>query len=338
MARQVRLEYPGAFYHVMCRGDRRESIFWDDADRELWLATWAQGAERAGFVVHAWVLMTNHYHVLLETPQGNLVDGMKWFQSTYTARFNARHRSVGHLFQGRYKAVLLDPGEPGVILRVADYIHLNPARARMLDRKEPDLNEYPWSSHLTYAGKGKMRLAMECGRVWRALDLEPGTIASRRLYTERMQARVGEVLDPKNRKRLDEEWAGLRRGWFLGGAEFRTHLDRVLKKALLAARSASHHGPAREAAEESAALVIWERGLAGLGLRAEEVADMKLSDPRKEALAWLLKTRTTRRNEWIATRLGGGHPSFVTRAVRNFRAETTSEVRRIKVKMLEYLD
>ena len=105
MPRQVRIQHEGAVYHVMCRGDRREAIFSDDGDREMFLGTLAQMCVRSGMRVHSYVLMGNHYHLLLETPAPNLVAGMKWFQGTYTQRFNARHRLSGHLFHGRYKAI-----------------------------------------------------------------------------------------------------------------------------------------------------------------------------------------------------------------------------------------
>ena len=105
MPRKARVEFAGAVYHLLDRGDRREAIFLDDRDRENFLTTLGQVCERAGWRVHACVLMTNHYHLLVETPQANLVAGMRWFQTTYTVRFNRRHRLSGHLFQGRYKAV-----------------------------------------------------------------------------------------------------------------------------------------------------------------------------------------------------------------------------------------
>ena len=103
MPRSPRIEYEGAQYHVMCRGDHQEAIFKDDKDREMFLETLGEMCERSGIVIYSYVLMGNHYHLLVETPAGNLVAGMRWFQSTYTARYNARHRERGHLFQGRYK-------------------------------------------------------------------------------------------------------------------------------------------------------------------------------------------------------------------------------------------
>ena len=145
MARKVRVEFAGAIYHVMCRGDRRENIFEDDTDRARFLETLAQVCQRTGWRIHAYVLMSNHYHWLLETPQPNLVAGMRWFQSTFTVRYNLRHRKAGHLFQGRYKAVLVDPEAEGYFATLADYIHLNPARARVVGKKE-SLRTYRWSS------------------------------------------------------------------------------------------------------------------------------------------------------------------------------------------------
>ena len=132
MARRVRVEYPGAVYHVMSRGNRGDAIFRTERDRRLLLDTLAEGCGKTGWRIHAYVLMTNHYHMLLETPEANLVAGMKWFQGTYTQRFNARHRVFGHLFQGRYKALVVDGRADRHFATVSTYIHLNPADARLV--------------------------------------------------------------------------------------------------------------------------------------------------------------------------------------------------------------
>lgn len=107
MPRQLRIEFPGAFYHVMARGDRRESIFEDDVDRRRFEETLKEACESIGWLVHAYVLMDNHYHLFIETPEANLVKGMGWLQGTYTMRYKSRHKLSGHLFGGRYKAVLV---------------------------------------------------------------------------------------------------------------------------------------------------------------------------------------------------------------------------------------
>ena len=132
MPRQVRLEYEGATYHVMCRGDRREPIFEDDDDRRIFLATWAEAAGRTGWRTQGCVLPSNHYHLVVETPEANLVAGMTWFQTTYTARYHARHRASGHLFGGRYKAIVVDGEDPRYLATLLDYVHLNPVRAGLI--------------------------------------------------------------------------------------------------------------------------------------------------------------------------------------------------------------
>src|ERR1700727_1580603 len=103
MARKLRVEYPGAVYHVMNRGGRREAIFKDDQDRQRFLATLGEACGKTGWEVHALCLMGNHFHLVVETPQGNLVAGMKWLLGVYTQRYNHRHAMHGHLFRGRYQ-------------------------------------------------------------------------------------------------------------------------------------------------------------------------------------------------------------------------------------------
>ena len=121
MARKPRAEFAGATYHVMCRGNHQDVVFQDTKDHERFLDTLGEVSYRCGWLVHAFVLMGNHSHLLLETPEPNLVDGMQWLQSTYTQRFNSRHQVWGHLFQGRCRALPVDEGE--YFRTVADYIH-----------------------------------------------------------------------------------------------------------------------------------------------------------------------------------------------------------------------
>lgn len=129
MARSVRIEYAGAYYHVMARGNRREAIFQDEADRKFFLKCLSEVCERTGWQVHAWVLMSNHYHLFIETPEANLVEGMKWLQNTVTRRYNVRHGQWGRLFGDRYKSILVEGQEPSYYTALWDYIHLNSARS-----------------------------------------------------------------------------------------------------------------------------------------------------------------------------------------------------------------
>src|SRR5437667_376121 len=151
MPRKLRLEYEGAIYHVMNRGDRREPIFKDDQDRELFLKTLEECCAKTDWQVHAFCLMANHFHLVLETPKANLVAGMKWFLGTYTGRFNRRHKVFGHLFSGRYKSLIVDGSGRGYLRAVCDYVHLNPVRAKLLESGQ-SLRAYRWSSYPLYVG------------------------------------------------------------------------------------------------------------------------------------------------------------------------------------------
>jgi putative transposase len=141
MTRPLRLEFAGALYHVTSRGDHREAIYRDDIDRAAWLQTLALVCKRFNFVIHSYCQMTNHYHALVETPEGNLSQGMRQLNGLYTQHFNRRHQLTGHLFQGRYQAILVQ--KESHLMALARYVVLNPLRARMVR----SLDEWPWSSH-----------------------------------------------------------------------------------------------------------------------------------------------------------------------------------------------
>ena len=146
MARKPRIEYPGAVYHVTGRGNARADIFIGDDDRVDFLHILGDTVARCGWIVHAYCLMTNHFHLLVETPNANLGKGMQLLCGTYTARFNRRNRQVGHVFQGRYKAVVIE--KESHLLEVARYVALNPVRAQMVER----VADYPWSSYRATIG------------------------------------------------------------------------------------------------------------------------------------------------------------------------------------------
>jgi putative transposase len=147
MARPLRLEFSGALYHVTSRGDRREDIFLSDDDRDDWLAVLGIVCARFNWVVHAFCHMTNHYHLLVETVDGNLSGGMRQLNGLYTQRFNRRHGLVGHLFQGRYKAILIQ--KETYLLELTRYVVLNPLRANMVE----SLDDWRWSSHFYIMGQ-----------------------------------------------------------------------------------------------------------------------------------------------------------------------------------------
>src|SRR3972149_972326 len=147
MARPLRRELSGGVYHVTSRGDGREDIYLSDSDREAWLEVFGQVCERFNWVCHAWCQMTNHYHILIETPEANLAQGMRQLNGVYTQRFNRAHERVGHVFQGRYKAILVE--RDSYLLELARYVVLNPLRAKMVKR----LEAWPWSSYRATCGQ-----------------------------------------------------------------------------------------------------------------------------------------------------------------------------------------
>ncbi len=146
MARPLRLEFEGGLYHVTSRGDGREAIFLVDADRESFLEVLGKVVRYYRWLVHAYCLMGNHYHLLLETPEANLSRGMRQLNGVYTQRFNARHRRVGHVFQGRFKAIVVE--RDGHLLELCRYVVLNPVRAGLVKRPQ----DWGWSSYRATAG------------------------------------------------------------------------------------------------------------------------------------------------------------------------------------------
>lgn len=149
MARPLRIEFPGAYYHVTSRGNEQKEVFKSNRDREGFLHYLETATERYGAVIHVYCLMSNHYHLLLETPRGNLSQIMRHINGAYTTYFNVKRKRAGHLFQGRYKAILVEADE--YAKELSRYIHLNPVRAGLVEKPE----DHPWSSYKGYAGKSK---------------------------------------------------------------------------------------------------------------------------------------------------------------------------------------
>lgn len=149
MGRPLRIEYPGAHYHVTSRGNERKDVFKSQKDREQFLSYLESAVNRYEAVIHAYCLMSNHYHLLLETPSGNLSKIMQHINGAYTNYFNMKRKRSGHLFQGRYKAIVIEADE--YVLQLSRYIHLNPVRVNLVAKPE----EYRWSSYPEYIGARK---------------------------------------------------------------------------------------------------------------------------------------------------------------------------------------
>lgn len=306
MPRKLRVEYPGAIYHVMNRGDRREPIFKDDVDHRRFLETLEEACGKTDWQVLAYCLMPNHFHLVVETPQANLVAGMKWFLGTYTGRFNRRHKLFGHLFSGRYKALIVDGSGNGYLRAVCDYVHLNPARAKLLQKEEP-LRTYRWSSFPEYLKAPTKRPAWV--RVERLLG-EYGIGIHRDSAAGR--GRLEEALEQRRGAEDGQVYKAIRRGWFLG--------DEKLKQELLAQVSEkagkSHYGEElRESAAAKAERIVAEE-LRRLGWKEDELKRQRKGHRRKVQMARRLRAETTMSLKWIAERLAMGSASMVTHCLR----------------------
>lgn len=149
MARPLRIEYPNAYYHVINRGNAGENIFLNERDKEKFLEYLGIASERFSLIIHTYCLMTNHYHMVVETPEANLSRAIQWLNVSYATYFNRKRDRKGHLFQGRFKSIVIDADE--YLAQLSRYIHLNPVRVKMVVNPA----DYPWSSYSLFIGKGK---------------------------------------------------------------------------------------------------------------------------------------------------------------------------------------
>lgn len=331
MARSIRVEYEGAWYHVMARGNRREVIFLDDEDREMFLRTLGEACKMTGWEVHAWVLMGNHYHLMVRTPEANLVAGMKWLQNTYTRRFNTRHRLWGRLFGDRYKAVMVEGGEEVsfYLETVLDYVHLNPVRARLVKVGEGEsVRDYPWSSVARgYALHPKERA------VWQSCEQGLGALGwkdsaeGRRKMIEHLDSRAKQEEAkrcgvPEIPAGRDRRLSELRKGWYWGGQSFHERMLSLIGKGLEKTRARGYRS-ASEVKEygEQAAEELLKEALGALKSEEEAIKTWPKGDIRKLALAALLRKRTTIPGSWIAERLKMGSAANVSQRVRKVDPE-----------------
>ena len=306
---------------MMARGDRGEPIYRDDPDRETFLATLADACEKTGWVVHAYVLMGNHYHLLLETPEPNLVAGMKWLQGTYTRRFNGRHAGFGHLFQGRYRALVVDGQEGSYFGDVSTYIHLNPARAG-LTAKQP-LRSYRWSSFPEYLKAPAARVTwLETARVLGSVLAGPDDDLSRRGYEAYLEGKVLELDSSARRTELEAQWKEIRKGWCLGGERFKEGMLERVDRVMTRHRRVSYAGADSEAHGERRADALLAAGLRVMGVARESLPTMAKGAAENRVLAWWLRRQTTVSRRWISERLYMGEESRVTHGARELERTT----------------
>jgi hypothetical protein len=238
--------------------------------------------------------MANHFHLVVETPRPNLVAGMKWFLGTYTSRFNRRHKLSGHLFSGRYKALIVDGSGNGYLRAVCDYVHLNPVRARLLTRTRP-LSDYPWSSYPVYLrASSKRPVWLRVDRLLGELGIGRDDAAGRHRFAEAVE----------ERRQRDEpgEWTTVRRSWFLGGPQLKDWLLEEMGSGV-----GEHHWgeELRETDEQKAERIVGEELRKGRWTDTDLMAWRK-TDARKVHIAARLRRETVQTLAWIAQRLGMG--------------------------------
>lgn len=232
MSRPLRLEFAGALYHLTARGNARSNIFLDDTDRALFLDLLGKEISQQGWRLYAYCLMSNHYHMLIETPEPNLVAGMRRLNGVYTQAFNRRHRRVGHVFQGRYKSIVVDKDSYG--LELCRYIVLNPVRARMV--KQPA--HWVWSSYRATAGRS-VRAA------WLDATWIVEQCGSRAAYRRFVTQGIGR----------GAPWENLTGQIWLGDEKFLERMERLTQGKPLRDVSRAHQRPARPNVEAITELV-----------------------------------------------------------------------------------
>jgi putative transposase len=258
--------------------------------------------------------MGNHYHLLVQTPEGNLVAGMKWLQATYTQRFNRRHRVHGHLFQGRYKSVLVEAENATYWEVVSTYIHLNPARAGLIQAGKERLEKYRWSSYPYYVRQANGPPTwLRRERVMGSLGFGP---EDGRGYAAYLEGRVLELGLKAGRQELERQWRRLRRGRYAGGKGFAESLREELARAARGRRRDSQGGEARREHDEQSAELRARSGMRVLGLNEGDLKRLRKGAPEKMAMAGWLREGTTVSLEWVSRRLGMGHPGNVSQGKR----------------------
>ena len=301
MPRKLRIEYADATYHIISRGNYRKDLFVEKGSGAAFERTIFEAVQRCGWELYAYVIMSNHYHLALRTPEPNLVAGMKWLQSTFATRFNRFHKERGHVFQGRYKSLLVTEDRP--LLGLIDYIHLNPVRAGLCTvetLKSHGLSSYPkYWKRKPPTGLRRDVLASLCGFADSASGM--------RSYRNHLM--LCEEGDPGKRADLMKRYC---RGWFTGSAKARKELAKDLAaEAPLVEWELADMRELNQARWE--AVVVEE--LKKSGKSESEIVKDRKSDPWKIAVAKRLRRETTAGNPWIAKRLRMGSPNYVSNLI-----------------------
>lgn len=319
----------------MCRGNQSRDIFQHQTDADLFIRCLGEMCVRNQTIIHAWCLMGNHYHLLLETPNGNLVDAMKWFQGTFTQRYNAQHKLWGHLFQGRYKSKVVDDSDPSYFRTVGDYIHLNPADAGLVGVGK--LSEYPWSSYPLYLKPPSKRPEwLNVLSILNACGIPDDSLKSRRAYQSYMNMRHQSLL-MKTQNAADQiAWKQMERGWMHGGSKFRQRMANCLEVQGKAQLKSLVDVEQKRDLNEAAAMIVLQKCLSHFNLGSDDLSSLPKSDPRKMLIAGLLRYHYPVRVDWVTQQLVMGHFTTVSRAMR-FYDDADGQWAKKKLEILKFI-
>ncbi|HYK03654.1 MAG TPA: transposase [Thermoanaerobaculia bacterium] len=302
MARPLRLDLAGALHHVTSRGNERRNIFRSNRDREAFLQLLADAVKRFRWSVTAWVLMTNHYHLVIQTPEANLSRGMQWLNGTYADWFNRRHNRSGHLFQGRFKSFVIDTEYSAEVLR---YVVLNPVRAKFVARPQ----EYRWSSYRATAGLEAAPPWLDLAAVYVQFDADPAAAQAR--YTEYVLARVD------SRERL---WDQAINGIYLGGEKWARQMRTVVESR---PRSTDHPLKQRAVGRPSVQTVV--AAVAEAGAQATELVRSRGGGPLRRLVAWLAWKEGLETLRTIAAALRLRSEGYVSSLIRRCERELNTD-------------
>ena len=298
MARKLRLQFEGAIYHIINRGNYRLDLFEAPGTLQAFRACLFEGAEQAGWRLYAFALMINHFHLAVQTPRANLVEGMHWLQSTFASRFNRFRHENGHLFQGRYRAILVEPGPS--LLRVVNYIHLNPVKAGVIGPEE--LAVYPWTSASLFI-RGPRPASLVCAEWLRELGL-PDDSSGWSAYQAHLQS-----LAANRRKQSKLGFGAMNHGWAIGTNGWRAAIAKDY------ARLSLDQGY-RKSETIGVKVLQWqlalERILVEIGKTKSDIQADKKGSGWKVAAAQALRCQTTASLSWIASRLRMGTAGSVS--------------------------
>ena len=302
MARPLRIEYEGAFYHITARGNERRKIYFGKADYEKFTSYLRDAQDKYGYLLHCYVLTGNHYHLLIETPQGNMSKLMHFINSSYTTSINRKRKRSGHLFQGRYKAILVD--RDSYLLELSRYLHLNPVRANIVAKPE----DYPYSSYRSYISKSNETL------VSHELILEMVS-ANKRNAPKHYK----DFVENASTKELENPLTKVYAGAILGGPAFIKQALGRFQDEVLHREEISHRTQlqARCTAEDVIKVIC-----SCFKLSRDQMIDTR--EHRNTAL-YLMKKLTPLPNRQIGALLGGLSSAGVAKTYQRFSAKITKE-------------